>query len=153
MFRKMRRIKNQMSDKNTKELLSNCKEGVLGTISNDNGYPYTVVVNYVYYNHKVYIHSAKEGHKIDNIMKNENVSFTVFDHVNIIQESFTTTYQSVTLFGKAKVVKSNKEVLFEFIKKYSPNFLEKGKKYVEKDVDSPILVEINIEYIVGKERL
>lgn len=152
MFREMRRKKNQMNDFDVLELLKNTSEGTLGTIS-DNDYPYTVVLNYVYYNDKVYFHSAKEGHKIDNILSNPNVSFTVFDNVEVIEEKFTTKYQSVTLFGKAKIIPGNKEVLMELIKKYSPNFLESGRAYVHKSFDTTVLVEISIEHMTGKERL
>lgn len=152
MFREMRRKKNQMSHDDTLNLLETSAVGVLGTIS-ENGYPYTVALNYVYYNGKVYFHSAKEGHKIDNIMNDDRVSFTVYDNVNIIEEKFTTKYQSVTLFGKAKILEGNREILMELIRKYSPNFISSGKEYVHKSFDTTILVEIDIEYITGKERL
>lgn len=152
MFREMRRKKNAMSKEDTIELLYRAKEGTLGTIST-NDYPYTVIVNYVYYKDKLYFHSAKEGHKIDNILNNNKVSFTVFDNVKIIESEFTTKYQSVTLFGKAKVIPGNKEVLMEIIKKYSSDFIESGQKYVNKSFDTTILVEIEIEHITGKERL
>lgn len=153
MFRSMRRIKNQMSKTDALALLRDCNEGVLGTISVDSGYPYTCVVNYVLYQGKVYFHSAKEGHKIDNIKNNSDISFTVYDRVKVIQETFTTKYQSVTCFGKAKIIECNKDILFEFIKKFSPNFLAKGRKYIKESIDAPLLVEIEIEYITGKERL
>ena len=152
MFREMRRIKNQMSDKSTLDLLKNTSEGVLGTIS-DNGYPYTVVVNYVLYQDKIYFHSAKTGHKIDNIMANSKVSFTVYGNEKVIQEEFTTKFQSVTLFGHAKIIPGNKEVLMELIKKYSPDFLETGTSYVNKQFTSTILVEVTIDHITSKERL
>lgn len=153
MFRELRRIKNKMSNDRTLELLKNCQEGTLGTISVDNGYPYTVVVNYVYYNNKIYFHTAKSGHKVDNILNNDKVSFTVYSDALVVQETFTTKYKSVTLFGRAKVVESNKEVLFELIKKYSPDFLQSGKEYVDKSFEGPSLVEIEIEHITGKERI
>jgi nitroimidazol reductase NimA-like FMN-containing flavoprotein (pyridoxamine 5'-phosphate oxidase superfamily) len=152
MFRSLRRSKNEMSVEDTYALLLTTSEGTLGTIS-ENGYPYTVVVNYVLFNNKIYLHSAKEGHKINNIINNPKVSFTVFDNVKIIEEEFTTKYQSVTLFGKAKLLPGNKEVLMELIKKYSPGFLESGKKYVSKSFDTTTLIEISIEHITGKERL
>ena len=41
----------------------------------------------------------------------------------------------------------------ELIKKYSPNFIESGTSYVNKDFSTTILVEITIEHITGKERL
>jgi len=153
MFRELRREKNRMADASAIELLTNCQEGTLGTISVDNGYPYTVVVNYVYLNNKVYFHSAKEGHKIDNINNNTKVSFIVFDNVKVIQETFTTKYQSVTLFGRAKIIPSSKEVLFELIKKYSPDFLKEGKIYIDNSGETPVLIEVDIEHITGKERL
>jgi nitroimidazol reductase NimA-like FMN-containing flavoprotein (pyridoxamine 5'-phosphate oxidase superfamily) len=150
MFKEMRRIRNQMSTESTLELLRNANEGVLGTIS-DNGYPYTVVVNHVLYNGKLYFHSAKTGHKIDNIIANPNVSFTVYDNEFIIEEEFTTKYQSVTLFGQAKIIPGNKEVLMELIKKYSNSFLKEGTSYVDKSFDTTYLVEISIEHMTGKE--
>lgn len=152
MFREMRRIKNQMSDVDARELLRNCEHGTLGTISS-NDYPYTVIVNYVYYNGKIYFHSAKEGHKIDNIFKNPKVSFTVADNIKVVEDTFTTKYQSVTLFGRAKIIPGNKEVLMELIKKYSSKFLKEGKEYVDHSFDTTILVEIEIDHLTGKERL
>lgn len=152
MFREMRRKKNAMNQQDTLELLTRAQEGTLGTISS-NGYPYTVIVNYVYYKGKLYFHSAKEGHKIDNILSNPNVSFTVFDNVKIIEEEFTTKYQSATVFGKARILPGNKEVLMELIKKYSSSFIPSGQKYVNKSFNTTILVEIEIEHITGKERL
>ena len=141
-----------MNDIDALKLLGNCKEGTLGTIS-ENGYPYTVVVNYVFYNGKIYFHSAKEGHKIDNIIKNNKVSFSVFGNVEIVEAEFTTKYQSVTLFGKAKILPGNSEILKELIKKYSGNFVQKGNKYVEESYATTILVEIEIEHLTGKESL
>ncbi len=152
MFREMRRIKNKMSDADARALLQNCEHGTLGTIST-NGYPYTVVVNYVFYNEKIYFHSAKEGHKIDNVSKNPKVSFTVADNIKVVEETFTTTYQSVTLFGRAKIIPGNKEILMELIKKYASSFLKEGKKYVDHSFDTTVLVEIEIDYLTGKERL
>ena len=152
MFVEMRRKKNQMTNQNALELLRRCDEGILGTITED-GYPYTVPVNYVLYNNKIYLHSAKEGHKLSNIKRDNKVSFTVFDNVQIIQETFTTKYQSVILFGKAKIIPGNKEILMELIKKYSASFLDSGFKYVNKSFDTTFLVEITIEHMTGKERL
>ena len=151
MFRDLTRKKNKMNDMELVKLLKEGMFGVLGTIS-DNGYPYTIPLNYIFYNNKIYFHSAKIGHKIDNILASEKVSFTVVGNEEIIPEKFSTKYQSVTLFGKAKILSGNKEILFEIIKKYSPNYLVLGKEYVNKEYDSAIIVEIEIEYITGKER-
>ncbi len=46
-FRKMRRFKQKLTEKETLEILANGKTGILGFIG-DYGYPHTVPVNYVY---------------------------------------------------------------------------------------------------------
>ena len=149
MFREMTKKKKQMSEKDTMDLLEKGSLGILGTIS-DNGYPYTVPVNYVYYNGKIYFHCAKKGHKIDNIMKNEKVSFTVVGHETIIQEEFTTDFSSIILFGIAKVVDPSKEILFELVKKYSMDFIPEGKEVINQDFHTASIVEIEIVHITGK---
>ena len=150
MFPKMRRMKSVMTKEDTIKLLEQCDEGVLGTIGT-NGYPHAVPVNYVMYNHKIYLHSAKEGFKLRNIEANPKVSFTVFDNVTILEERFTTNYQSAIVYGKAKIIPGNKEVLIELIKKYSSSFLKEGMTYVNKSFDTTYLVEISIEHMTGKE--
>jgi len=152
MFKEMRRIKNKMSDADALQLLVDGEHGTLGTIS-ANGFPYTVIVNYVVYNDKIYFHSAKDGHKIDNINSNTKVSFSVVGEFEVIKSTFTTKYRSVTLFGNAKVISNNKTILYEFIKKYSDGFLSEGEKYIEESSDIPVLVEIEILHITGKERV
>lgn len=152
MFRDMRRIKNKMNEKRSLELISQSSEATLSTISVDNGYPYNTVVNYVYLNDKIYIHSASSGHKIDNINHNQNVCFSVYGNVVIDEAHFTTKYESVVVFGQAKVIEASREVLYAFIEKYSPNFKSQGYSYVDHTQDSPVLIEIKIEHISGKER-
>jgi len=151
MFPEMRRSKAEMSKEDTISLLNRCDEGVLGTIGT-NGYPHTTPINYVYYNDKLYMHSAKEGFKLRNIEENPKVSFTVFDDVYIDEEQFTTKYQSAIVYGTAKVIPGNKEVLMELIKKYSKSFLNEGFKYVDKSFDTTFLIEITIEHMTGKVR-
>jgi len=149
MFREMRRIDKQLSDIDTYALLTRGQEGVLGTIS-ENGYPYTVVINYVYFNNKVYFHSALEGHKIDNINRNEKVSFSVYDNVEVLGEELNTLYQSLTLFGKARVINATSDILMALIKKYSNIPTEKANQMIANEIDITAIVEIEIEHITGK---
>jgi len=151
MFREMRRKDRELSLEETKELLAIGIDGVLGTIS-ENGYPYTVPVNYAYVNNKIYFHSAMTGEKLDNIKRNPNVSFTVITRNDILEEEFSTDFQSIIVFGQAKLIHPSKEVLMELIKKYSSTFLKEGKAYVEKSYKGTQLVEITIEHMTGKTR-
>jgi nitroimidazol reductase NimA-like FMN-containing flavoprotein (pyridoxamine 5'-phosphate oxidase superfamily) len=153
MFRKMRRMDKAMDEAAALELLKKCEYGIVSTIGSD-GYPYGVPVNYAYKDGFLYFHCATTGHKLDNIMENSKVSFCAVGESEIISKNFSTKYESVILFGKASLVEDDnekKEALLEIIKKYSPNYIESGKKYIESDFDKAKVVKIEIEHITGKK--
>lgn len=89
MFREMRRSKQQLPREVAVEILERNTSGVLA-LSGDEGYPYAVPMSYVYAEGKIYFHSAKNGHKIDAIQRNEKASFCVIDQDQIIPEKYTT---------------------------------------------------------------
>ncbi len=149
MFREMRRIDKQMNEIETLNLLERADEGILGTMG-DHGYPYTVVVNYVFFKDKIYIHSAQEGHKIDNIKQNNKVSFTVYDSVQIIPEKLNTLYESVTIFGKAKVIDATNDTLKALVRKYSDIDDQIINQMIDKEMHITAMIEIEIEHMTGK---
>ncbi|WP_313345630.1 pyridoxamine 5'-phosphate oxidase family protein [Sedimentibacter sp.] len=151
MFREMRRKDKQLTMEESIEIIKNNEIGVLSTIC-ENGYPYGVPLNYVYYNDSIYFHSAKKGQKLDNIKSCDKVSFCVYSDVELLPDKFDTNYKSVILFGKATEVskQEKEEALFEFIKKYSNKFIEEGKDYINKAKDAANVYKINIEHITGK---
>lgn len=103
MFRPMRRIRQQLSPQEANEVLSRGKTGVLGLIG-DEGYPYTVPVNYVYQDGKIYLHGAGSGHKFDAASRCDKASFCVIDRDDVIPEKLTTAYRSVIAFGKIRIL-------------------------------------------------
>ena len=107
MFRKMRRFKQQLSNDEALKILKNCKSGVLA-VSGDDGYPYTIPLNFVYKDGKIYFHCAKNGHKLDAIKQNNKVSFCVIEKDEVDSEKLTTLFRSVVVFGKAEIME-NKE--------------------------------------------
>ncbi len=150
MFRPLRRIDKQMTSEDSIALLKRGREGILGTIG-DQGYPYTVVVNYVYFQGKIYFHCAREGHKIDNINKYDKVSFSVYDHVEVVGEQLNTHYQSVLVFGKATVISPTAEILMALIRKYVDMDIEKATEYIKREISETAVVEIEIEHMTGKK--
>ncbi len=149
MFREMRRTDKKMSLEDTISLLEKAQVGVLSTVCED-GYPYSVAVNYIYEANKIYFHCAKSGHKLDNIKANDKVSFLVYDDVLVIGEELNTKYQSVVIFGKAKKIEASSDILMKLIKKYSSIDYIRANEMIEKEFDITALVEIEIEHITGK---
>ena len=66
-------------------------------------------INFVYADDKIYFHGAKNGHKIDAINKCNKVSLCVVDKDDIVEEELTTYFKSVILFGKARILNTDKE--------------------------------------------
>lgn len=149
MFRELRRKDKKMDDISTIEVLNTSEVGVLSTMG-ENGYPYGIALNYIFHDDKIYFHCAKEGHKLDNINYHDKVSFTVYKDVNVIGEALTTHYKSVVVFGKAKIIESNQEILLLLINKYANIDNDLARKMIEKEINVTGLVEIEIQHISGK---
>ena len=156
MYREMRRNKQQLSEELIQKVLDENTNGILGVIGEE-GYPYTIPLNYVYLNGNLYFHSAKSGHKVDTINKNTKVSFTVVDEDTIVSEKFTSFYRSVIAFGKASIIESQEErneVFQAFIEKYSNNESTRAK---EKELHTrgphALVIKVSIEHITGKEAI
>lgn len=152
MFREMRRSAQKISDNETLKILSESKMGVLA-LSGDDDYPYSLPVNYVLYNGKIYIHCAREGHKLDAIGRNEKVSMSVVYADEILQEKFTTLYKSVIVFGRARIITDENEIVpaLEALCRSccpdNPNIDAEIKAYISRTA----IIEIAIEHISSKQ--
>ena len=153
-MKEMRRKDRQLNTEETLSVLERGEHGILSTICKD-GSPYGVPVNYVYFNGCIYFHCAKNaGLKLEHIGNNANVCFTVVGKTELLPAKFSTRYESAILFGKARILAESEktEPLLKLIEKYSPDFMEAGRKYVEKSASQTDIVEISIESITGKGR-
>lgn len=154
MFREMRRGKQLLSKEDTVAVMDRCTNGVLACLG-DEDYPYAVPLSYVYYNDKIYFHSAKAGHKIDAMSKNPKVSFSVIDEDTIVSEEYTTYFRSVIAFGKARIVEGD-EWLGAFkalVEKYSGDQPKEAKHKEITGCTQTYIVAIDIDHITGKEAI
>ncbi len=152
MFREMRRGKQLLSREDTIAVMDRCTNGVLACFG-DEGYPYAVPLSYVYFNNKIYFHSAKAGHKIDAIAKNPKVSFSVIDEDTIASEKYTSYFRSIIAFGKARIVEGDEqlEAFKAFVEKYSGDQPEEAKHNEIAGCMQAYIIAIDIEHITGKE--
>jgi len=150
---RMRRNDRAISESDAKELLQNGAFGILSTVSSD-GQPYGVPISYCFLKNQIYFHSAIEGHKIENIKKNDKVSFCVVGKTEVLPDKFSTKYESVIVFGRAVEIEGDekREALLELINKYSQGFIEEGVKYIDKAGNKTKAYKILIESITGKAR-
>ena len=155
MFRELIRKKQLLSEQETLRVLEEGKTGIVGVLGDD-GYPYTVTINYVSLENKIYFHSAKKGHKVDAIAKEPKVSMTVVEKDDVVSREFTTYFRSIQLFGKAYVVEDEAErnVAFRALcEKFSGADLDRYEEIMSKEAAAAAIVRIDIEHITGKESM
>jgi nitroimidazol reductase NimA-like FMN-containing flavoprotein (pyridoxamine 5'-phosphate oxidase superfamily) len=153
MQRPIRRADRALSQEQAREILVKGKYGILSTVSSE-GQPYGVPVNYSYTGDVLYFHCAVEGHKLENVAANNRVSFCVVGETEILPDKFATRYESTIVFGKAFELTGKEKLsgLIEVLKKYSPGFMEKGRLYINNNIEKTRVYKIDIESFSGKAR-
>jgi nitroimidazol reductase NimA-like FMN-containing flavoprotein (pyridoxamine 5'-phosphate oxidase superfamily) len=156
----MRQHKKEISDKNVIDnLLRSAPVGRLGTMGRD-GYPRIKPLNFAYADHAIYFHSAREGEKIDDILRDSRVCFEVdlpIAYVKGRQDDpckASYLYQSVIIYGKAALVHDEPErrkALSELMRKYQPG--GRYGEFHEAKLALTAVVRIDIETMTGKEDL
>ncbi len=152
MFRDMRRKKQLLSESAAIEILRSCTSGVLA-LTGDNGYPYAVPLSYAYKDGKLFFHFAREGHKIDAVKRDSKISFCVIEKDEVIQQTFTTHFRSVIVFGRIRILTEDREkkyALESLVEKYSPDFIKEGSQEIERDWNRVCAAEVIIEHMTGK---
>jgi len=152
-MKELRRIDRAISEKEARSLLENAEYGVLSVVS-ESGKPYGIPLNYCIIDHCIYFHSAPEGQKIDSIERNKFVSFCVVGRTEILPDKFSTIYESVIVSGEVTEVfdVEKQAALEELVRKYSPNFIDKGIKYIDASKEKTRVFKIAINKLTGKAR-
>lgn len=154
MFRKIRKIKNEINQAEAKELLKNSRRGILA-MNGDDGYPYAIPVNYFYdeIEGKIFFHGAKAGYKVDCLKSSDKVCFTVIGSEMIRAEEWAPYMQSVVIFGRCQLIDDKQNAmkrLKDFAMKYYPSE-EMVLDEIKADGQATQMFEIDIEYMTGKE--
>lgn len=154
MFRKIRKIKNEINQAEAKELLKNSRRGILA-MNGDDGYPYAIPVNYFYdeTEGKIFFHGAKAGYKVDCLKSSDKVCFTVIGSEMIRAEGWAPYMQSVVIFGRCQLIDDKQNAmkrLKDFAMKYYPSE-EMVLDEIKADGQATQMFEIDIEYMTGKE--
>lgn len=149
----LRRKDRGISHREAIDLLCRAEYGILSTVDEAHQ-PYGVPLSYVYKDNVIYFHCALSGQKLDNLEKNEKVSFTVVGRTNVLPEMFATEYESVIVFGRAHEVTGPEwyDALLGLLEKYSPDYAIEGKHYIEQKKNLTKVFKIEINEFCGKAR-
>jgi nitroimidazol reductase NimA-like FMN-containing flavoprotein (pyridoxamine 5'-phosphate oxidase superfamily) len=154
MYKEIRRKDRALDNASAFAVLKNSAYGVLSTADKDNQ-PYGIPVSYVVVDNSIFIHSATEGHKLENIMSNSKVSFCVVGKTKLLPDKFSTQYESAIVFGTASIVdgeNQKREAFKAILAKYSPDYMEAGETYIDKLFNQVVVIKVSIDHITGKSR-
>lgn len=128
----MRRIEHKEEKLDEIEkFLNSMSFGFLGTHSSDN-YPNIIPLNFIWAKDSIFFHGARIGRKIQELKKNQSVTFAVADELAIIPSYFidkkhacpaTSFFKSVLIYGKLNFVENLEEKIFvldRLMKKLQP---------------------------------
>ncbi len=154
-FRSMRRFKQQLTEDECRALLRKEIRGVLA-VNGENGYPYAFPMNF-YFNEKantLYMHSAKTGHKVDVLRKDNRVCFCLHDEGWHEEGQWQTHVQSVVIFGRIRFVDDAErsiKYLKEFDEKFEPS--DEAESDIKRVGALVQMLELEIDHMTGKRVL
>lgn len=154
MFREMRRKNCLLTNEAAEKILREGDYGVLA-LAGDDDYPYAVPINYAVEGNKIYFHSAKVGHKLDAIRRNDKASFCVVDRREVVAEEFTTYFSSAIAFGRIKLVEDNEDPdklrgLELLADKYSSTASNERRTKELGRLSAVVIPVMTIEHLTGK---
>ena len=150
-FRPMRRFKQQLSHDECISILQSQPRGILAVLG-DGGYPYTVPLDFLYRDGRLYFHCAKEGHKLDAIRSCDKASFCVLTDGVKEPSSWWYHFDSVICFGRVHIVDnpSQKGSLLRMLgAKYFPQGYDLEADMAQNAPRAEVL-ELQIEHLSGK---
>lgn len=151
MFRKLTRKKQQLSDRECREILNQELRGVLA-VNGDGGYPYALPINYFFdeINNRLYFHSGKVGHKLDAIANSNKVSFCVYDQGYRKDGHWSLNIRSVIVFGRIHIVNNWPDTLMvDFCKRFTGD-TDYIHSEIEKFRSGTVVLCLEIEHVSGK---
>lgn len=146
---KNRRVAQMISLEKSIALLQKIDYGVLSFTYEE--VPYSLGLNHVYMNNKLYFHGAKKGFKLNAI--HCPVSFLVVDDLGVNEARSTHNHESVMVQGTMREVTDSQEkqlVLKQLMLDLAPT---NHKKITENMAKGVAILALDIKYLHGKSHI
>lgn len=144
---KNRKTKQLISITQCHEIINKIPYGVLSF--NHNGLPYSVGLNHIIVDNRIFFHCAKSGYKLNSI--NKRATYLVIEDLGISPKAATHNHNSVAIFGTIREVTdftTKKAALKAIIDHLAPSHL-----YNDSMVEKTNILELEIDYINGKTHI
>ena len=126
------------------------------TDSRHAAYPYVVPVHFVHSDGRIYIHSARQGRKVEMLKKNPRVCVEIDEYLGIKSADraceFGSRFRSLIAVGRARIVEqagNKRRALQLLMEKYSGRSFD----FSDEEIDGVGIIEIQIEDVTGKQAI
>lgn len=144
---KNRRTKQLISLPQCYEILAKINYGVLSFCHD--GLPYSVGLNHIIVNDRIFFHCAKNGFKLNSI--NQRAAFLVIEDLGINPAASTHNHYSVAITGTIREItdiNTKKTALLKIISDHAPAY-----PYNDTMVENTNIIELEVDYIIGKSHI
>lgn len=149
----MRRFQNEIKDRSKIEAILD-EAMVCRVAFCDGDIPYVIPMNFAYKDNCVYLHSAKEGRKLELLKKNPNICLEAEADVKLIREkdpcNWSASYRCAIGTGVASIISSSEEkrmAIDLIVKKYTGDL---NPSYSQQSYDRIIAIKIELKSLTGK---
>ena len=113
------------------------------------GLPYSVALNHIIIDNRIFFHCAKSVYKLNSI--EQRATYLIVEDLGINLKAGTHNHNSVAVFGTVHEVtefETKKAALLEIVSHLAPEH-----PYNDKMVDTTNIIELEIDYINGKTHI
>ncbi len=151
----MRRNDLALAEAETLALIDKQEYAVL-CLTDPDGKPYGVPLDYVRRNDMLYFHGAREGRKVDAMRANERACAVIMGDTAVIPEKFGRMYESAIVEGPVELIddpEQKRQIMTWVAESRSPGYPEKGQVVIERMLDRVLVYKLRMEVVSGKHGL
>ena len=148
----MRRKDRELSKDRALDIVDKCAFSVMATVNPD-GSPYCVPLSMVREGEWLYFHSAREGHKIDNLRFKNKACVVCVGDLSEAPNEFSLGYESAVVKGNALEITGAEEktrALRLISMRYTPKNMAAFDTAIKEQLDITGVWKIHIDEITGK---
>ncbi len=137
------------------KVCDSCSFATIAMIDSNN-LPYCVPLNIVREDNVIYFHCAKQGLKNESLNLKGDVCISCVSSCEVLQEKFTTLYESAIIRGVATVVTSQDEVrkaLRLLCERHTPDVMDMFEKELSRSISGTEIYKVVITQITGKSNV
>ena len=148
----MRRKDRGLSKELALAVTDSCAYSIMATVNPD-GSPYCIPLSPAREGEWLYFHCAPEGHKIENLRRQNRVCVTCVGDTKVIPRDFSLEYESAVISGAAFEVTGREEKIhaLDLIgRRYTPDDMDLFDEAIQRSLERTAVWKIHIDEISGK---